>query len=91
MPDSIINPSAKPITIHPYSRQRVVCGARADLALEGPARNGTITNITGEDIKVCWRGYMELKKLEYDLTVCKVEMVADMDITKDFFFIGKTD
>lgn len=34
---------------------------------------------------------MELKKLEYDLTVCKVEMVADMDITKDFFFIGKTD
>ena len=35
-------PSAKPITIRPCSRQRVVCGARADLALEGPARNGKI-------------------------------------------------
>ena len=34
---------------------------------------------------------MELKKLEYDLTVCKVEALADMDMTTDFFFIGKTD
>ena len=34
---------------------------------------------------------MELKKLEYDLTVCKVEMIADIDMTADFFFIGKTD
>ena len=25
-----------------YSRQRVVCGARADLTLEGSARNGTM-------------------------------------------------
>lgn len=34
---------------------------------------------------------MELKRLEYDLTVCKVESIADMDMTTDFFFIGKTD
>ena len=35
--------------------------------------------------------YMELKKLEYDLTVCKVEAITDIDMTADFFFIGKTD
>ena len=34
---------------------------------------------------------MELKKLEYNLTVCKVETTADIDMTTDFFFIGKTD
>ncbi len=34
---------------------------------------------------------MELKKLEYDLTVCKVEAITDIDMTKEFFFIGKTD
>ena len=34
---------------------------------------------------------MELKKLEYDLTVCKVEAITDIDMTVDFFFIGKTD
>ena len=34
---------------------------------------------------------MELKKLEYDLTVCKVEAITDIDMTADFFFIGKTD
>lgn len=34
---------------------------------------------------------MELKKLEYDLTVCKVEKITDIDISTDFFFIGKTD
>lgn len=34
---------------------------------------------------------MELKKLDYDLTVCKVEAVSDLDLNKDFFFIGKTD
>ena len=37
-----IYPSAKPIIILPCGRQPVVCGTRADLALEGPARNGTI-------------------------------------------------
>ena len=34
---------------------------------------------------------MELKKLEYDLTVCKVSEISDMDLTAEFFFIGKTD
>ena len=34
---------------------------------------------------------MELKKLEYDLTVCKVDAITDIDMTADFFFIGKTD
>ena len=34
---------------------------------------------------------MELKRLEYDLTVCKVAAIMDIDMTTDFFFIGKTD
>ena len=34
---------------------------------------------------------MELKKLGYKLTVCKVETAADIDMSKDFYFIGKTD
>lgn len=34
---------------------------------------------------------MELKKLEYDLTVCKVSAIADIDMNADVYFIGKTD
>ena len=34
---------------------------------------------------------MELKKLEYDLTVCKVAEVSNIDLKADFYFIGKTD
>ena len=34
---------------------------------------------------------MELKILEHLLTVCKVETIADIDISKEFYFIGKTD
>lgn len=34
---------------------------------------------------------MELKKLNEPLTVCKVKSVSDIDLTKDFYFIGKTD
>lgn len=34
---------------------------------------------------------MELKKLEHPLTVCKVETVADIDMSREFYFIGKTD
>lgn len=30
---------------------------------------------------------MELKKLDYDLTVCKVASVDDFDLKTDFFFI----
>lgn len=34
---------------------------------------------------------MELKKLPYDLTVCKVQKISDIDLNAGFFFIGKTD
>lgn len=34
---------------------------------------------------------MELKKIAHDLTVCKIKSVADIDLSKDFYFIGKTD
>ena len=34
---------------------------------------------------------MELKRLPYDFTVCKVKDIANIDTKKDFFFIGKTD
>ena len=34
---------------------------------------------------------MELKKIEHKLTVCKVADVSDIDLTADFYFIGKTD
>ena len=35
--------------------------------------------------------YMELKKLEYNLTVCKAPDISNIDTTTEFFFIGKTD
>ena len=35
--------------------------------------------------------FMELKKLEYNLTVCKVPDISNIDTTTEFFFIGKTD
>lgn len=34
---------------------------------------------------------MELKKLDYSLTVCKVASELDIDLSKEFYFIGKTD
>ena len=34
---------------------------------------------------------MKLKKLSYELTVCKLASEKDFDISKDFYFIGKTD
>ena len=34
---------------------------------------------------------MKLKKIEHDLTVCKVQNVSDIDMTSEFYFIGKTD
>ena len=34
---------------------------------------------------------MELKRLNADLTVCKVRSMDDIDTTQDFFFVGKTD
>ena len=35
--------------------------------------------------------FMELKKLDYDLTVCKVKSEAEIDLSKAFYFVGKTD
>ena len=34
---------------------------------------------------------MKLQKLPYDLTVCKVLDFSDIDLTAEFFFVGKTD
>lgn len=34
---------------------------------------------------------MELKKLDYDLTVCKVASVAGLNLDREFFFLGRTD
>ena len=34
---------------------------------------------------------MKLKKLKCDLTVCKLETTTDIDLSKDLYFIGKTD
>ena len=34
---------------------------------------------------------MELKKLPYDLSICKVDSLADVDLNAGFFFLGKTE
>lgn len=34
---------------------------------------------------------MKLKKLEYDLTVCKLAADTDINLSREFYFIGKTD
>ncbi|WP_317314149.1 ACT domain-containing protein [Absicoccus porci] len=34
---------------------------------------------------------MELKKLSYSLSICKVAEIKDIDIEREFFFVGKTD
>jgi hypothetical protein len=34
---------------------------------------------------------MELKKLPFNLSVCKIQSVADMDLNAEFYFIGRTD
>ena len=35
--------------------------------------------------------YMELKRINYKLTVCKVSEVTSINKDSDFYFIGKTD
>ena len=32
-----------------------------------------------------------MKKIELNLTVCKVKNVSDIDMTSEFYFIGRTD
>lgn len=34
---------------------------------------------------------LELKKIEYNLTICKIRNISDIDMTSAFYFIGKTD
>lgn len=34
---------------------------------------------------------MDLKRIDCHLTVCKLKSTADIDLNKDFYFIGKTD
>ena len=34
---------------------------------------------------------MELKKIPYNLTVCKVSQLSDIRLDADFYFIGKAD
>lgn len=34
---------------------------------------------------------MELRKLPYDLTVCKVASIGEIDTSGEFFFVGKTE
>lgn len=34
---------------------------------------------------------MKIKKLPYDLTVCKVADISAVGLNDDFFFVGKTD
>ena len=34
---------------------------------------------------------MELKRIDYKLTVCKVAEIASINMDSDFYFIGKTD
>lgn len=35
--------------------------------------------------------HMEIKRIDHKLTVCKVTNVTEIDISADFYFIGKTD
>lgn len=34
---------------------------------------------------------MKLKRIEHDLTVCQLSSEEDIDLSRDFYFIGKTD
>ena len=34
---------------------------------------------------------MELKTIEYNLSVCKVKDISEIDLASDFYFVGKTD
>ena len=34
---------------------------------------------------------MDLKRIEGQLTVCKLKATADIDLNHDFYFIGRTD
>lgn len=60
------------------------------MEIEQPA--DMVIDIERMDIKI-WIGdrQMELKKIEYKLTVCKVADASDIDMAADFYFVGKTE
>lgn len=34
---------------------------------------------------------MEIKKIDYEFSVCKLDILPAADLTKEFYFLGKTD
>ncbi len=34
---------------------------------------------------------MDLMRMPYDLSICKIESASDIDLSKDFFFTARTD
>lgn len=34
---------------------------------------------------------IELERIDYDLTVCKLADICDLDVSSDLYFVGKTD
>ena len=60
------------------------------MEIEQPA--DMVIDIERMDIKI-WIGdrQMELKKIEYKLTVCKVADASEIDMAADFYFVGKTE
>ncbi len=34
---------------------------------------------------------MELKRIDAELTICKISDTADIDLSREFYFLGKTD
>ena len=34
---------------------------------------------------------MELKRIDAELTICKISETADIDLSREFYFLGKTD
>jgi hypothetical protein len=46
---------------------------------------------TGAQITAGGMVWMELKVLEHSLSVCRVKDLKEIDLTADFYFIGRTD
>ena len=45
-----------------------------------------------EKLLLCRQGnQMKLRKLKYDLSVCKLSDIEDIDFSREFFFVGRTD
>lgn len=42
-------------------------------------------------LQIVESGKMKIERLKYDLTVCKVQSESDIDMSMEFYAIGKTD